>query len=309
MRIAVYGTGRVAGSLVRAITTRCTSDDAVVAGLSGRSADRAAALAATLGVRLLALDEVDGAADLVVIAVADDAVRDVADRLATAAPMGPAAGARRETPSCEPPSPRWAAHCSGARGPDALAPLADSGVVAATATWHPLQAFPAPDTPLAPGTTWTITTADAELEQRLASLTRALGGRPHALAAEHRAAYHAAAVLAANDVAGVLALAAEVLTDCGFTRREALEALTPLARGAIDAVATHGVPAGLTGPVMRGDVGTITSHLAALDDRPGTQALYRVAGLGLLPYAQARGLAGPRLAEVRAALTKPRDVP
>ena len=71
-----------------------------------------------------------------------------------------------------------------------------------------LQAFPTPDTTPGAGVTWTHTTEDAELAAILERLTLALGGRPHALGAAYRPAYHAAAVLAANYPATLVAHAA-----------------------------------------------------------------------------------------------------
>lgn len=293
LRIAVYGTGRVAGSLAGALSgPLATTGEATLVGVSGRDTGRAAA--ARVGVPFLEPEALGAAADLLVVAVSDAAILEVAHQLA-AVPADPAAAART--------APRWVAHCAGALGPEALGPLAANGW--RTAVWHPLQAFPTSHTPPAPGITWTITTDDPELARALERLTTALGGRPHRLAAEDRPAYHAAAVLAANYPAALVAHAAEVLRGCGFAEDEALAALLPLTRSALDALATAGVPAGLTGPVVRGDVATVTAHLAALDARPDTRDLYRAAGQAMLPFAQARGLSARDAERIRAALTSP----
>lgn len=297
MTVGVYGTGRLAGSLARALHD---VDGHRLVGLSGRDATRAATLAEAVGTVALPPDELVAGADLVLVVVADVAIRAAAADLARVSTRGSAGH-----PAAS--GGWWAVHCSGALPPEALQPLAATG--RALGAWHPMQAFPTDATPPAPGVTWTITADDARLAEHLAHLTRRLGGRPHGLAARHRAAYHAAAVLAANYPAALVAHAVAVLTDCGFTEREALAAALPLARSALDGLAAAGVPGGITGPVVRGDVATITSHLEALDGRPKTSALYRAAGLGTLPLAQAQGLSADTVALMRAALTDPRNLP
>lgn len=306
LRVAVYGTGRVAGALARALSA---APGVVVAGLGGRDAGRASQAASSAGVRALPAGELLAAGDLLIVAVADGAILAAAQQLAAAArgegllsdaTAGQLAGAAKAQGPAAGVTARWAVHCSGALGPDALAPLRHAGL--GVGAWHPLQAFPTPATPPGASVTWTYTTDDAELAATLEHLTLALGGRPHALATAYRPAYHAAAVLAANYPATLIAHAAGVLTDCGFEPDEALAALLPLARSALDALESAGVPGGLTGPAVRGDVATITSHLAALDARPGTRELYRAVGLGILPLAQARGLDQQGMKRLRAAL-------
>lgn len=315
LRAAIYGTGRVAGALARALGA---VPGVVVAGLGGRDAERTAGASAAAGVPALPVGELLTASDLLIVAVADGAILAVAERLAAGAKADglasdataaqPAADGAAEGPTSRAPAAglsdgapaRWAVHCSGALGSDALEPLRRAGL--GVGAWHPLQAFPTPDTTPGAGVTWTHSTEDAELAAILERLTLALGGRPHALGAAYRPAYHAAAVLAANYPATLVAHAAGVLTDCGFAPDEALAALLPLARSALDALESAGIPGGLTGPAVRGDVATITSHLAALDARPATRELYRAAGLGILPLAQARGLDQEGMKRLRAAL-------
>ncbi|MBW3084290.1 hypothetical protein KEM60_00477 [Austwickia sp. TVS 96-490-7B] len=270
-QVGIYGTGRLAGSLAAALHPH---PDVHVCGLTGRDRTRADATATTAGVPSASLTDLLTTIDLLIIAVSDTAIPDVAEQVA-AAMTGP-------TPAV--------VHCSGAQSVDILAPLARRG--AATAVWHPLQAFPTTTTIPAPGITWTLTGGpqSAQLVTMLQQLTHTLSGRTHLLDDHHRAAYHAAAVLAANLPTALLAHAATILTDCGFTSDNALDALLPLTRSALDALAHSGIPHGMTGPVMRGDIATIQHHLNALDARPQTAELYRACSHGLLPYAQARAL-------------------
>jgi len=297
MKVGIYGTGRVAGSLARALSAL---PGVAVVGLAGRRPDRVAALARATGVPACSADEVTRAADLLLILVSDGAIGPVAAELAASADL-PGGDDQAGLAA------RWVVHCAGSWGPEVLAPLTARGWEAAT--WHPLQAFPTAQSSPMIGATWTITSDDEPLAAYLEALTGQLHGRPHRLAAQHRAAYHAAAVMAANYPAALVAHAVAVLGDCGFPPDRAVQALLPLAHGALDALAEAGVPGGLTGPVMRGDVATITSHLRILDERPDTAALYRAAGLGIVPFAQAQGLPEEVAARLRAALTPSENLP
>jgi predicted short-subunit dehydrogenase-like oxidoreductase (DUF2520 family) len=56
----------------------------------------------------------------------------------------------------------------------------------------------------------------------------------------------------------------------------AAQALVPLAEGALRNIAAHGTAGGLTGPVRRGDLATVSRHLEAIRDRPDLTEIYRV---------------------------------
>jgi predicted short-subunit dehydrogenase-like oxidoreductase (DUF2520 family) len=67
-----------------------------------------------------------------------------------------------------------------------------------------------------------------------------------------------------------------VLASAGVAQDRAAQALVPLAEGALRTVAAHGTTGGLTGPVRRGDLATVTRHLEAIRDRPELAEIYRV---------------------------------
>ncbi|WOQ15978.1 DUF2520 domain-containing protein [Raineyella sp. W15-4] len=270
--VAVLGTGRLAHALTGALTARGVA----ASMLSARDPDRARALDA----------------DLTVLAVSDDAIGPLAAALAAEA--GEPADADGTS---------GVVHCSGALDLAPLAPLATGRWLGA---WHPMQAFATVDTPIAPGVTWGIT-AEAELREVLVGLTATLGGRPVLLREEDRPRYHAAATMASNYTVVLIDHAARLLQDCGLDADAALEALLPLVRTSLDGLQGVGLPGGLTGPAVRGDVGTIRRHLAALADRPDTAALYRAAGRAAHDLLVARGMGPATLAAVDAALRDPGD--
>jgi predicted short-subunit dehydrogenase-like oxidoreductase (DUF2520 family) len=189
-------------------------------------------------------------ADTVVIAVPDDHIADTADGLA-------AAGAVR--------TGQRALHVSGSTGLDALEAVAAAG--AATLSLHPLQSFPDVDTGIdrLPGSGIAVTARtddDARLGEGLA---RDAGGVPFRLDDMVKPLYHAAAVFCANYLVTVQGLAEDVMLRAGVA--EPLPLLAPLARTAFERAFALGPAAALTGPAVRGDVGTIERNLQALAER------------------------------------------
>jgi predicted short-subunit dehydrogenase-like oxidoreductase (DUF2520 family) len=134
-------------------------------------------------------------------------------------------------------------------------------------------------------------------------LARALGARPKLVDDSKRALYHSAAVLASNYVDVLLAKAVELLREAGWSEREAIEGVVPLAEGVLTNVRHRGPVAALTGPVRRGDVNTVERHLAALQGAPVAD-LYRMLGLIALEIAVEAGLEPAAAERMHRALTQ-----
>jgi predicted short-subunit dehydrogenase-like oxidoreductase (DUF2520 family) len=285
MRIGVIGAGTVGTALALALADRGYP---VVAVASRRVASAAALASRIPGCRASATPQaVVDAADLVLLTVPDDAIRAVADGV------------------------RWrpgvaAVHCSGAAGLDVLAAAAAAG--AAVGSCHPLQSFADAGEALRalPGSTFALE-GDGALLARLELLVRDLGGRPLRLPPGAKALYHASAVLAGNYLVTLAQTAAELWAAFGLSREEALAALLPLLRGTVDNLERVGVPRALTGPIARGDAGTVRRHLAALGDRaPHVVELYRRLGLATIPIAVDKGtLTAEAAGRLRALLSAP----
>lgn len=179
-----------------------------------------------------------------------------------------------------------ALHTSGARSSEALAPLRRAGFALGSA--HPLTALTGSDPAALAGVTLALSGDDEAREagRRLAEL---LGGRPIQVEEGERARYHAAAVFASNYVAACLAVAAEELGRA-TAGEGGLEELLPLARAALDGLERRGLPDGLTGPVARGDAGTVRRHLETLS--PERAALYRRLARELLRVLDGRDPSG-----------------
>ena len=101
-----------------------------------------------------------------------------------------------------------------------------------------------------------------------------LGNQVEVIEAKDKVKYHAAAVMASNQMLGLIKSACDLLTDSGFSKENALMAIKPLIYGNIDNVYRQGLKDALTGPVARGDMGTVNKHIAALEG--STKEVYEV---------------------------------
>jgi predicted short-subunit dehydrogenase-like oxidoreductase (DUF2520 family) len=152
-------------------------------------------------------------------------------------------------------------HCSGATGLDVLAPHEAFGMHPLMTITHAGGEFAGAGAAVA-GTSDRARAFARELAERL-------GMRPFEVAAEDRAAYHAGAAMASNFLIA-LEMAAERVA--GIDR----SLLVPLVRATVETWAADG-PLALTGPIARGDEGTVARHREAIAERaPDLLALYDV---------------------------------
>ena len=197
-----------------------------------------------------------------------------------------------------------AVHCAGALPVAALDAAARAGVP--TGGFHPLQTFPDPDAynRLA-GVSFATESQDPSLAGWLRTFAQDLGGVSFEIATEHRAAYHASAVMASGLLAGLAGLAAEMWGQFGVPRDRALAHLAPLIESTAQALRERGLPGALTGPYVRGDAQTIAKHLQAMAaSSPDVVRAYAAVALAQLPIAAEQGGLSPQARqEIEMALT------
>ena len=157
-------------------------------------------------------------------------------------------------------------HMSGSGGLDLLDPATKAGAL--TASIHPMQSFA--DTE---GAVRNISksafgiTAVEGLRAWSASLVRELGGIPFEIPVEIKPLYHAAACMASNYLTTLMHMVEETYLSLGLTREEAIRAFWPLVLGTLRNIEAKGTVQALTGPISRGDVGTLEQHLAVFREK------------------------------------------
>lgn len=273
--IGVVGAGQVGTALGVALTRAGWP----IAAVASRNAERRERFQRLTGTgRAFAdpaplLDEVE----LIILAVPDDAIVPLAGELRLY-------------------SGQALVHTSGLLGAEALAPAMAAGTQAGS--FHPLVAFADLERAVEAlrGATVAID-GDDDLVGLLASMAEALGAVPVRLPAGTKPAYHAAAVLAAGGLVALLDAVAELGRVIGLDETGAMTIFGRLSQQTLDNARSLGIDAALTGPMTRGDVGTVAAHLAALHAHaPEVAALYRVLAEREISIAERRGALDPEAA-------------
>jgi predicted short-subunit dehydrogenase-like oxidoreductase (DUF2520 family) len=184
---------------------------------------------------------------------------------------------------------QYVVHCSGAHSTDILEAAQKCG--AYTGCFHPLQTFAGIEQAIEniPGSTFAIE-AEAPLSNILKEMAAAMNGNCVELQAGDKVLYHTAAVIACNYLVTLVKLATDLWSEFGTSRAQAVKALMPLLQGTLSNIERVGLPDCLTGPIARGDMGTIEKHLRALEEKaPSLLSSYRELGLQTIPIAVAKG--------------------
>jgi predicted short-subunit dehydrogenase-like oxidoreductase (DUF2520 family) len=251
--LALIGPGRAGTTLALALAERGWR----VVAVAGRAPDAASTNAAVtcLATDARLVSDVGAGAQLVLIATPDRAIEQAAVSAA---------------PSFEPGA--LIVHVAGSRGLDAFAAMRELRPDVRVGALHPLQSFPSTSTGLERlAGSWAAIAGDPEVE----AIARELGLRPFPVADADRTRYHATAAVAANHVVALLGQVERLAASAGVPP----EAFGPLVRASIENALQLGPAAALTGPIERGDLGTVEAHLAAIDpvERDAYRALAREA--------------------------------
>ncbi|HEX3812130.1 MAG TPA: DUF2520 domain-containing protein [Mycobacteriales bacterium] len=242
LAVGIVGAGRV-GSVLGAALIRAGHRVVAACGVSQfsvRLAERHLP-----GVPLVAPDEVLRDADLVLLAVPDDALPDLVAGLAETGQWRPG---------------QLVAHVSGAHGLAVLEPATRHGAL--PLALHPAMTFTGrpEDADRLSGICFGVTAPDP-LRPVAEALVVEMGGEPIWVAEEARPLYHAALAVGANHLITLVAESADLLRRAGVDRPALV--LGPLLGAALDNALRSG-DAALTGPVARGDARTVEAHLSTL---------------------------------------------
>jgi predicted short-subunit dehydrogenase-like oxidoreductase (DUF2520 family) len=267
--IGIIGTGRMA----RALGALLHEAGISIGAVAGRSLQAANDAAKFIGAAAVDLNDLRLHSRRILVAVADDAVAQVGSELFQSGLSGGVV-----------------LHTSAAAGPEALANLRQASN--SVGVLHPLQTVPTParGIEVLPGARFAFA-GDDEATKWAQKLIAVLNGSAIAVDRDHWQHYHAAAVMACNYHLTLVDSALELMEIAGVARNAALDALAPLIRATTDNLLQLGPEGALTGPVQRGDAGTVRGHLGALAScLPQTRQLYTVAGLRTIPLARRAGL-------------------
>jgi predicted short-subunit dehydrogenase-like oxidoreductase (DUF2520 family) len=243
LAVGVISAGRV-GAVLGAALARAGHRLVGISAVSRESRRRVETLVPDAPV--LPPDEVAAVADLLVVAVPDDVLTDLVRGLAASAAL------RTGT---------MVAHTSGAHGTHVLEPLTRVGAL--PMALHPVMTFTGTEVDLQRlvGACFGVTAPDA-LRLAAEALVIEMGAEPVWIEEEARPLYHAALAVGANHLVTLVAQSADMLTQAGVDQPSRM--LGPLLGAALDNALRRGDLA-LTGPVARGDAGTVRAHLATLD--------------------------------------------
>ncbi|MDF3300606.1 Rossmann-like and DUF2520 domain-containing protein [Streptomyces tropicalis] len=276
LTVGVVGAGRVGPALAASLQL-AGHRPVAVSGVSETSRRRAELMLP--GVPLVAPAEVLGRADLVLLTVPDDTLPGLVAGLADTGAVRPG---------------QLLVHTSGRYGARVLDPALRAGAL--PLALHPAMTFTGTpvDVQRLAGCSFGVT-APEELRLAAEALVIEMGGEPEWVAEERRPLYHAALALGANHLVTLVAQSMDLLREAGVTAPDRM--LGPLLGAALDNALRSG-DAALTGPVARGDAGTVAVHIAELRRHaPQTVSGYLAMARATADRALAHGLLKPELAE------------
>lgn len=270
--IGVIGAGRVGAVLGAALRAE---GHAITGAYAVSDESRARSAELLPGAPLLEVASIVERSELLLLAVPDDQLAPLCAGIAATGLV---------------PGGQLVVHTSGRYGTGVLAPLADAGC--APLAIHPAMTFTGTraDLPRLVGCPMGITAQETFLPVAEALVVE-LGGNAVVVHEGDRPLYHAALAHAANHLVVLVDQAREALRRIGV--EDPGTYLRPLMEAALEESLRRG-SAALTGPVMRGDAGTVSAHLDALMDLDGTapqkdaadvSATYRALALAALARA------------------------
>ena len=195
-------------------------------------------------------------------------------------------------------------HMSGAGDLDLLDSAKKAG--AAVGSIHPLQSFSSIDQAIKniPGSYFGIT-ADKKARLPAKIIIRNLGGIPLIISSDQKPLYHAAACFASNYLVSLMNVVESIYQAIGLNEKDAKKAYLPLVYGSLKNIENSGSIHSLTGPIARGDFGTIKKHISAINNNlPQFSSLYSSLGLIAVKVAKQKGTLNNRQAKTMHTILK-----
>jgi len=287
MRIGFVGAGLM-GKTMGLLLSRCGYE---IAGYFSRSETSACRVAKEVGGKFYSdLSKLAANCDVLFITTPDDAIEQVVHALAGLG--GIEAG-------------KFLVHMSGSHTSHVLRAALSKG--AGALCMHPMQSCASPEEAMVnlPRSVFSLE-GDPEALRLGKTMVSRIGAEFIVLSTEDKVLYHAAAVVASNYLVALFEVAQELLDLSGVDKACQVPALASLMEGTLSNLKVLTPENALTGPIARGDIGTVSRHLKALEERaPETLDVYKTLGLRALKLAGERGrMDADRLEALKDLLTK-----
>lgn len=257
--ITIIGTGGLGQALAKALQEA----NFKIKSIFNRTGAKANNLAADLDISISGTfaQNIDQLGELIFIAVSDESIAEVAHRLAT---LG------------DDFSGRIVVHCSGNESAELLENVEEQGAL--TASFHPLQTFTAQSPVSDFQHIFFSLQGDNAAFSKLRQIAQALGAKTIEVTAGQKSHLHAAAVMASNYLNTLLNAAVDMASVDGLDVEVIKKALLPLVKTTLQNIEHQPFEDVLSGPIKRGDLQTVKSHLELLKGQPDLHRLYRVLG-------------------------------
>ena len=262
LTLSCIGAGRAGKTLCRLFAEQQSELEISIEQIINRSRASAAEAVAFIGQGRAEEDfENLSPANIWLIATPDDAISAVSENLA-------ASGVLRKGDIVF--------HCSGSLSSEILSIASDA---AYRASVHPIHSFANPQNSMHDfsGSACAIE-GDQQASAILTELFTGIGGNCFALDADKKALYHAATVMASNNLVSLLSLSQQLLEAAGVQTKGGDNILQSLAKNSLNNYFNSDGVGALTGPISRGDHKTIEAHLESLKAHPDWQRVYASLG-------------------------------
>ena len=249
--IAFIGAGALAASMARSLASGgyeirefVVRDQATSKQLKPRT--KVETLARELGARVSSFESCTLDADILWLAVPDDAIEGCAKRLASGRKL----------------KDKIALHSSGALSSDVLRPMRRAG--ASTGSLHPMMSFSAGNQNPDLKGVWFSIEGHPKAQRVARELVKTVGGNVLTLKAEQKALYHAFGAMIAPLLVSHLKAAEQMGGRAGIPPKQARDVMRPIIEKVVDAFLDGGAEHAFSGPYQRGDIETVKRHLAAV---------------------------------------------
>jgi predicted short-subunit dehydrogenase-like oxidoreductase (DUF2520 family) len=286
-KIAIIGVGRLGMSLAIA----CREAGLDVGALYDIRTQAAKVCAGFLGETIVCktISEIPGDITLIFLTIPDDHVAQAVEELRNAQVL------RVES---------LVVHTSGNLSSSVLDPL--KKYTHFLASLHPVQTFSgaSEDWKRLFGITFSFD-GHPESLPRLKELLKKLNGSLIEIEPQHKALYHLACALASNYLVGIEYMAIDILQNIGLNQDQAIKLLQPLVKATLENISQNGPVRALTGPISRGDVGTVCKHVQAMEmTHPEYLPIYRSLGKLLIELTRKKNSGSNRLDKIEMILNE-----